>query len=237
MSFFLGSWGISECGTNKITWTAKQFSGNLFCHVLRFIPHEQRTKDTHSLYLQCFHQRSFLKFSEKSYKFKFLLFTDTLNLNWCKSLRVWFGKLANYFMTVFIGNWIKIFCKVQWRKYDTIANIYLYVKCKRRAQATMRYQQILPQCIIGGCLVNAKLVLSTYKRNLFFPNTLTNRCTDGWTDTSLWGIRLLMSPIKDLYYTTLFLHHYLAYATLGVESMFGNLRLLQANILRSYSLT
>ena len=80
-------------------------------------------KDTHSLYLQCFHQRSFQKFSEKSYKFKFRLFTDKRNLIWWKSLRVSFGQMVNYFMAVFIGNWIGNFRLVQWRKYNTIVNV------------------------------------------------------------------------------------------------------------------
>ena len=32
---------------------------------------------------------------------------------------MWFGQLANYFMTVFIGNWIEHFRLVQWKKYNT----------------------------------------------------------------------------------------------------------------------
>ena len=35
------------------------------------ISHEPRKKDTHSLYLQCLQQRSLLRFSEQSKKFKF----------------------------------------------------------------------------------------------------------------------------------------------------------------------
>ena len=94
------------------------------CSVLRFIPNESLPpKKTHSLYLQCFHQRTFIKHSEKSYKFKFLLFTGTLNLIWWKSLRTWSAQLTNYLMTVFIGNWIENFRMVQWRKYKTIVNI------------------------------------------------------------------------------------------------------------------
>ena len=41
------------------------------CSALRFISHEPRKKDTHSLYLQCLQQRPLLKFSEQSKKFKF----------------------------------------------------------------------------------------------------------------------------------------------------------------------
>ena len=39
---------------------------------------------------------------------------------------LWFGQLANYFMTVFIGNWIENFHNVQRRKYNTIVNIWLW---------------------------------------------------------------------------------------------------------------
>ena len=125
VSFFLGSWGMNRSAEQTNRVNHKTVHGRFVCSALRFIPHEPRKKDTHSLCLQCFHQRSFQKFSEKSYKFKFLLFMDTLNLIWCKSLSVWFGQLANYFMTLFIWNWIENFCMVQWRKYDTctIVNI------------------------------------------------------------------------------------------------------------------
>ena len=41
------------------------------CFALRFISHEPRKKDTHSLYLQCLQQRPLLIFSEQSKKFKF----------------------------------------------------------------------------------------------------------------------------------------------------------------------
>ena len=51
--------------------------GRFVCSALRFIPHEPRKKDTHSLYLQCFQQRLFLKFSEKGYKFKIPTVTGT----------------------------------------------------------------------------------------------------------------------------------------------------------------
>ena len=40
------------------------------CSALRFISHEPRKKDTHSLYLQCLQQRPLLKFYEQSKKFK-----------------------------------------------------------------------------------------------------------------------------------------------------------------------
>ena len=73
LDFFLGSWGMnrSKGQTNRVN-----------CKVAPIHSPWTQKKGTHSLYLQCFYQRSFLKFSEKSYKFKFLLFTDTLNLIW-----------------------------------------------------------------------------------------------------------------------------------------------------------
>ena len=68
VSFFLGSWDMNRSAeqTNR-TRTAKRF----VCSALRFISHEPRKKDTHSLYLQCLQQRPLLKFSEQSKKFKF----------------------------------------------------------------------------------------------------------------------------------------------------------------------
>ena len=81
-SQFMGN--ESQCGTNK---SREPRSGSraicLFrtaifavlvrfvCSALRFISHEPRKKDTHSLYLQCLQQRSLLRFSEQSKKFKF----------------------------------------------------------------------------------------------------------------------------------------------------------------------
>ena len=55
--------------TNR-TRTALRFT-RFVCSALRFISHEPRKKDTHSLYLQCLQQRFLLKFSEQSKKFKF----------------------------------------------------------------------------------------------------------------------------------------------------------------------
>ena len=61
-SRFMGN--ESQCGTNK--------SRDWFvCSTLRFISHEPRKKDTHSLYLQCLQQIFLLKFSEQSKIFKF----------------------------------------------------------------------------------------------------------------------------------------------------------------------
>ena len=75
--FFLGSWGMncSAGQTNRVNREA--VLGRFVCSALRFIPHEPRKKDIHSLYLQCFQQRPFLKLSEKSYKFKIPTETDT----------------------------------------------------------------------------------------------------------------------------------------------------------------
>ena len=110
--FFLGSWGTNRSAGQPNRVNREAVLGQFVCSALWFIPYYIK-KDNHSLYLQCFHQRFFPKFFEKSYKFKFLLFTDPLSLIWCKSLRLWFGPLANYFMNVFIGNWIENFRMVQ----------------------------------------------------------------------------------------------------------------------------
>ena len=67
--FFLGSRGKElERMTNKSR--EPRFSDNLFVpRSYSFLDHP-RKKDIHSLYLQCFQQRPFLKLSNKSYKFK-----------------------------------------------------------------------------------------------------------------------------------------------------------------------
>ena len=77
VSFFLGSWGMNRSvgQTNRVNREAVLV--RFVCSALRFIPHEPREKDTHSLYLQCFQQRPFLKFSEESYKFKIPTVTGT----------------------------------------------------------------------------------------------------------------------------------------------------------------
>ena len=65
--FFLGSWGMNRSAgqTNRVNREA--VLERFVCSALRFIPHEPRKKDTHSLYLQCFQQGPFLKFSDKRY--------------------------------------------------------------------------------------------------------------------------------------------------------------------------
>ena len=74
--FFLGSWEMNRSAeqTNRVNHEAEkkrsQFT-RFVCSALRFISHEPRKKDTHSLYLQCLQQRPLLKFSEQSKKFKF----------------------------------------------------------------------------------------------------------------------------------------------------------------------
>ena len=77
VSFFLGSWWMNRSAgqTNRVNREA--VLGRFVCSALRFIPHEPRKKDTHSLYLQCFQLRSFLKLSKKSYKFKISAVTGT----------------------------------------------------------------------------------------------------------------------------------------------------------------
>ena len=49
MSFFLGSWGMNRSAgqTNRVNREA--VLGRFVCSALRFIPHEPRKKDTHSL--------------------------------------------------------------------------------------------------------------------------------------------------------------------------------------------
>ena len=71
VSFFLGSWEMnrSEEQTNRVNREAVLV--RFVCSALRFISHEPRKKDTHSLYLQCLQQRPLIKFSEQSKKFKF----------------------------------------------------------------------------------------------------------------------------------------------------------------------
>ena len=71
MSFFLGSWEMNRSAeqTNRVNREAVLV--RFVCSTLRFISHEPRKKDTHSLYLQCLLQRSLLKFSKQSKKFKF----------------------------------------------------------------------------------------------------------------------------------------------------------------------
>ena len=48
--FFLGSWGMNRSAgqTNRVNREA--VLGRFVCSALRFIPHEPRKKDTHSLY-------------------------------------------------------------------------------------------------------------------------------------------------------------------------------------------
>ena len=124
VSFFLvhGEWiGVRD---KQIVSTVMRFLGNLFVPCSDSFPmNQQKIKDSHALYLQCFHQRSFLKFSEKSYTFKFLLFMDFI---WCKSLTC---DLANWRTTLWLcssGIESKNFHKVQRRKYNTIVNIWLW---------------------------------------------------------------------------------------------------------------
>ena len=129
----------SERGTNKLH--EPQSGSRAICLLCAPIhsPWTQK-KDTHSLYLKCFHQRSFIKLSEKTYKFKFLLFTGTLNLIGCKSLHAWFIQLPDYLLTEFIGNWIENFCMVQWKKYNTIVDISWWLYFSRKFLRVLRFK-------------------------------------------------------------------------------------------------
>ena len=71
MSFFLSSWEMNRSAeqTNRVNREAVLV--RFVCSALRFISHEPRKQESHFLYLQCLQQRSLLRFSEKSKKFKF----------------------------------------------------------------------------------------------------------------------------------------------------------------------
>ena len=91
-----GEWIVAR--DKQIAWTAKRFSIDLFLPRYDSFPMNPEKKDTHSLYLQCFQQKPFLKFSEKSYKFKIPTVTAIdLHLMY-KSLRKWFGPTAELFV-------------------------------------------------------------------------------------------------------------------------------------------
>ena len=72
MSFFLGSWETNRSAEQINRVNREAVLVRFVCSALRFIFHEPRKKDTHSLYLQCLQQRFLLKFSEQSKKFKCL---------------------------------------------------------------------------------------------------------------------------------------------------------------------
>ena len=78
--FFLGSWEMNRSAeqTNRVNREAVLV--RFVCSALRFISHEPRKKDTHSLYLQCLQQRFLLKFSEQSKKLKFPSEIENLTL-------------------------------------------------------------------------------------------------------------------------------------------------------------
>ena len=90
VSFFLGSWGMNRSVNKQIAWIVKRFLDDLFVpcssgsrelFVQRSYLFPMNPQKRHSfliqMYLQCFHQRPFLKFTEKSYKFKFPLVMGT----------------------------------------------------------------------------------------------------------------------------------------------------------------
>ena len=69
VSFFLGSWDMNRSAEQTNRVNREVVLVRFVCSALRFISHEPRKKDTHSLYLQCLQQRPLLKFSEQSIKF------------------------------------------------------------------------------------------------------------------------------------------------------------------------
>ena len=77
VSFFLGSWRINRSvgQTNRVNREVVRW--RFVCSTLRYIPNEPRKKDTHSLYLYCVQQVSFIKYLDKRYKFKFPTATGT----------------------------------------------------------------------------------------------------------------------------------------------------------------
>ena len=74
--FWVHGEGI-EVRDKQIVWTAKQFLCDLLVPCSKFFPMNPEKRDNHSLYLQCFQQSPFLKFSEKSYRFKIPAVTGT----------------------------------------------------------------------------------------------------------------------------------------------------------------
>ena len=152
-SRFMGN--ESQCGTNKwreprigscaiclfrtaihFPWTEKKRSQftRFVCSALRFISHEPRKKDTHSLYLQCLQQRPLLKFSEQSKKFKFpaeighlTLFQDKTILAY--SFRQKSAGRCKRFCRLFIDKLIKT---KAWLVYHYLLTfIYTSLRCRK----------------------------------------------------------------------------------------------------------
>ena len=124
VSFFLCSWGMNRSAgqTNRVNREA--VLGRFVCSALRFIPHEHRKRDTHSLYLQCFQPRTLSKiFREKlwiqnSYSNGLLTSFDALI-----TAHVIRSNCRTFCWLCSSGNELKIFSRVQRRKYVTIVNI------------------------------------------------------------------------------------------------------------------
>ena len=120
-----GSWGMNQSAgqSNHV-----RFSGDLFVPRSDSFPMNQEKKGIHSFYLQCFQQKSFLKFSEKNYKFK-ILQEWILNFIWC--INYCTSDLPNCWTTCwpwFIRNLNENVCKAQqFRKYNTIVNIVTWI--------------------------------------------------------------------------------------------------------------
>ena len=83
VSFFFSRF-IIAVRNKQIAWTAKRFSCDLFVPHCDSFP-MNREKDTHSLYLQCLQQRSLLRFSEQSKKFKFP--SEIGNMTWFPDIK------------------------------------------------------------------------------------------------------------------------------------------------------
>ena len=52
---------------SRLNFEAVTVLGRFVCSALRFIPPKLGTKGTHSIYLQCFQQRAFLKYRKKKF--------------------------------------------------------------------------------------------------------------------------------------------------------------------------
>ena len=84
MSIFMGWWGMNWRAGQTNCVNRKAVLGQFVCSVLRFIPHEPRIK--HSFLTMFPSKILYMKFSEKSYTFKFLLFmapTTLFDVNHC----------------------------------------------------------------------------------------------------------------------------------------------------------
>ena len=140
VSFFLGSWGMNRSAgqTNRVNREA--VLGRFVCSALRFIPHEPRKKDTHSLYLQCFQPRTLSKILREK------LLTQNSHSNGLLTsfdvsitAQVIRSNCRTFCWLCSSGNELKKFSRVQRRKYDTIVRTRQIIRY--RATATLRRPQ------------------------------------------------------------------------------------------------